>query len=137
MARRFYVYLGVGYAAPCLSAELFEPRLRRSFAQGGESKHLKDLQPAIASPEPALEARGRAGGLKADKRPRSNNLERQRRRDVRSDEAIRASTIAFVRLDRRNVSIGAFERMAARERQHETRQQAAKEHSVFWAFRFH
>ena len=88
MARRFYVYLGVGYAAPCLSAELFEPRLRRSFAQGGESKHLKDLQPAIASPEPALEARGRAGGLKADERPRSNNLERQRRREERSDEAI-------------------------------------------------
>jgi hypothetical protein len=51
-----YVYLGVGYAAPCLSAELFEPRLRRT---GGESKHLKDLQRAIACPEPALEASGR------------------------------------------------------------------------------
>ena len=39
-------------------------------------------------PKPALEARGRAGGLKADERPRSNNLERQRRREERSDEAI-------------------------------------------------
>jgi hypothetical protein len=58
------------------------------FCTRGESKRPKDLQPAIASPEPALEASGRAGKLKADERPRSNNLQRQRRREERSDEAI-------------------------------------------------